>query len=100
MNLLGVAWIGLIIFTVTNYFLMRPYISGFASFQITRDVSQLAAVFPVALLYFLVTMTIYSMIKVVVLRQALGLSTERHSFYFSIAKPVWRLLLAYLLLVL
>src|SRR5215831_2893592 len=100
LNLLGTAWVGILILAVANYFFMRPYMGAFASFQTTRDFAQFASVFPLALIYFLATMIIYAMIKVVVLRQALGLSTQRHAAYFSLGKPVWQLLLAYLLLAL
>jgi hypothetical protein len=100
LNILGVAWFPFLIIGVGGYFLMMPYIAAVQQFLTTQDVSSLGSTFLLLPVFVILVVVCMSMVTVEVVREALGMDPGRKFFYFSLDKPVWRLIGAYLLLML
>ncbi len=100
LNILGVAWFPFVIIGVGGYFLLMPYLAAVQSFLTTQDVSSLGSTLLLLPVFAILCVVCMSMVKVEVMREALGMDPGRKFFYFSLDKPVWRLIGAYLLLIL
>lgn len=100
LNILGVAWFPYLLIGVGGYFLLMPYIAAVQQFMTTQDMSSLASSMLLLPVFVLLCVVCMSMVTVEVMKEALGMDPGRKYFYFSLDKPVWRLIGAYLLLIL
>lgn len=100
LNILGVAWFPFVIIGVGGYFLLMPYLAAVQQFLTTQDISSLGSTFLLLPVFVILCVVCMSMVTVEVMREALGMDPGRKFFYFSLDKPVWRLIGAYLLLIL
>jgi hypothetical protein len=100
LNILGVAWFPYLLIGVGGYFLLMPYIAAVQQFLTTQDISSLGSSLLLLPVFVLLCVVGMSMVTVEVMREALGMDPGRKYFYFSLDKPVWRLIGAYLLLIL
>lgn len=100
LNILGVAWFPFLLIGVGGYFLLMPYITAVQQFLTTQDMGSLGTSLLLLPLFVLLVIVCMSMVTVEVVREALGLDPGRKFFYFSLDKPVWRLIGGYLLAIL
>ena len=100
LNILGVAWFPYLLIGVGGYFLLMPYLAALQSFLTTQDMSGLAGSLLLLPVFVLLCVVCMSMVTVEVVREALGMDPGRKFFYFSLDKPVWRLIGGYLLVIL
>lgn len=100
LNILGVAWFPFVLMGVAGYFLLMPYIVAVQHFLTTQDMSGIASAFLLVLAFVVVAVICMSMVTVEVMREALGMDPGQKFFYFSLDKPVWRLIGAYALFIL
>lgn len=100
LNILGVAWFPFLIIGVGGYFLLMPYIEAVQQYLTTQDMSSLGSSLLLLPVFVVLCVVCMSMVKVEVMREALGMDPGCKFFYFSLDKPVWRLIGAYLLLIL
>jgi len=99
-NILGVAWFPYLLIGVGGYFLLMPYIAAVQQFMTSQDMSSLGTSFLLLPVFVLLAVVCISMVTVEVMKEALGMDPGRKFFHFSLDKPVWRLIGAYLLLIL
>lgn len=95
--ILGLAWLPLLIVLVSNHLLLQPYQQELSQ---SSDLSEVSRAFPFLLAFAVIAFVCGAMARVGVMQQALGLRSGQVYYYFSLAPPVWRLLGAYILLVL
>ncbi|MGQ0742223.1 MAG: hypothetical protein ACT4OG_08030 [Alphaproteobacteria bacterium] len=100
LSILGVAWFPFLLVCVAGYFLLLPYISALQTFTTTQDLSTLGGSLLLLPVFVFVAVVATAMIMVEVMRMALGMDPGRKFFYFSLDKPVWRLIGAYVLVIL
>ncbi len=100
LNILGVAWFPFVLIGVAGYFLLMPYVVAVQHFMTTQDMSGLGSALLLVLGFVVVVVVCMSMVTVEVMREALGMDPGQKFFYFSLDKPVWRLIGAYFLVIL
>lgn len=100
LNILGVAWLPFAIMGAAGYFLLMPYFNAMQQFLTTQDMSGLSNSVLLAFAFVVVAVVCIAMVTVEVMREALGMDPGQKFFYFSLDKPVWRLIGAYFLFIL
>ncbi len=100
LNIVGVAWFPFLLVGVAGYFLLMPYITAAQHYLTTQDISGLGSSLLLLFGFVVVVVICMSMVTVEVVREALGMDPGQKFFYFSLDKPVWRLIGAYFLFLL
>ncbi|HXS05754.1 MAG TPA: hypothetical protein VN723_03125 [Rhizomicrobium sp.] len=93
----SIVWLPWLFITAVGL-LLRPQTLAFSNALATRDMPAISGVLIVLAPVYLLTMFLLFMQIAGIMEQALGLRTGSPYFYFSIGKPVWRLIGAFLLM--
>ena len=95
LEIASIVWLPWLFMTAVGL-LLRPQTLAFSTAIATRDVSAISGVLLVLAPVYLLTIFLLFMQIAGIMEQALGLRTGSPYFYFSIGKPVWRLIGAFL----
>ena len=100
LSVIGLAWLPLLIMGIGAYFLVPPYLAAIQNGLINGDPSGIVGSYGYVFLLMLIVIACFNMVYVAIARQVLGLRTGPAWFYFSLDGAFWRLLGAYLLMLL
>ena len=100
LSVIGLAWLPLLIVGIGAYFLVPPYLAAVQNVLVNRDPSAIVGSYGYVFLMMLIVIACFNMVYVAIARQVLGLRTGPAWFYFSLDSAFWRLLGAYLLMLL
>jgi hypothetical protein len=96
-TIIGLIWFPMILIAVASFL---PYALGTAQFDPAQNINDAGRAAAINLSCSIVSLILYSVIYVVVTRQALGLRRGSASFHFALGAPEWRMLGAMILVAL